>query len=190
MIKNIIIIILILAFLGVIIFLDVPKVQSIFSLRDDIEQKKEEFDKEQEMLNRVNKLIELYDENKESIDRLEYILPVEKDIPNLIVQLEALAVESGLFLDSIDFFAQDKKARSRAERIRSGAEDNKVENYNTLNISLAAMGSYSALKFFMENVEKNIRIMDIQSINFSSASSGDSDVGLFNFEIKIETYYQ
>ena len=47
MIKNIIIAILLLGFIGVVIFLDIPSIQEILRLRKDIEIEREVFVSEQ-----------------------------------------------------------------------------------------------------------------------------------------------
>ena len=108
MIKNIVVIILLLGFIAVVIFLDVPKVQEILDLRRKVETQEEALFQKEELMARVEKLKNKYEDNEESLTKVNYILPSEEEIPNLIVQLEAMALEAGLILERIEFFTSQQ----------------------------------------------------------------------------------
>lgn len=185
MIKNLIILILILGFAAIIVFLDMPKVQDILGLREDIKTQKDKFSEKQIVLGKVEKLTKTYEENQEDLERVSYILPSGQDIPDLIVQLEALAFESGSIIESVEFSSEKKT--TKAEQIRAG-EQGVVKDYRGLNISLNLASTYSGFKNFLRLVEENIRLMDVNSIDFSTQSSEGSQ--LINFNLSITTYYQ
>lgn len=186
MLKNIIILILILGFIAIVVFLDMPEIQGILDLRKNIKNEKEMFLEKQETLAKVEKLGEDYKADEENLKKVNYILPSNKDIPNLIVQLEALAFEGGLILENFDLSTTEEKAVSKAAEIRT-QEEIQVKNYQTLVIDLKLIGDYSGLKSFLRAIEENIRLMDIESITLSPQSEESL---LFDFEIIIKTYYQ
>lgn len=190
MIKNLIILILILIFIGIIVLLDLPKFQDILGLKKEIETQKKEFSENQARLDRVEKLAQSYEENKENLKKISYILPPSEDIPNLIVQLEALALEGGLVLENIKFkMPQEEGTSSRAEAERIRQEEGAVsKEYQTLTVNLKLIGTYLAFKNFLKAVEDNIRLIDIVSIGFSPESKEESRI--LKIDLDINTYYQ
>ncbi len=187
MIKNLIILVLILILIAVVVFLDVPKVQEILALREQISEQKEAFSEKQALLLKIEELKSGYEENKESLEKVSYILPAEQDIPNLIVQLEALAFENGLVLESINLSSSEKTSSGMAEEVRESQQGTTSQDYQILTANLKVIGDYSGFKNFLKAVENNIRLMDVVSLNFSGESGG---LGLFRFDITLKTYYQ
>jgi Tfp pilus assembly protein PilO len=188
MIRNIIIIITILGFIAVVVFLDIPGVQSVLAKRKEIKDQQQVLLDKQDLLLRVEKLSRLYEENKESVEKTNYILPSSEEIPNLIVQLEALAFEQGLVLGKVDF-----KTLTKEEITQGGEQQQPVQDYQTMNISLQLTGTYDGLKSFLKASEENIRLMDIKSIVFESsagAEEGQKGPQIFDFSILLNTYYK
>lgn len=172
--KNIIVIILILGFIGVVVLLDIPKVQGIFDLKNQIENQQKVLEEKQYLVGIVEKLRDAYDSNKETLNKLEYIVPKEQEVPNLIVQLETIAVKGGLVLREVGFTAEKKDATTQ-------------ENYESLIVNMNLTGDYAALGRFLSAVEENIRLMDVKSITFTTQSEAAS---IFNFNVVFKVYYR
>lgn len=173
--KNIIItIVLFLAFVVVLISLDLPFYNEVASLRSEVKQAKDYIKEKEELLIKVEQLKQVYDSRKEALKKAFYLLPVEKDTSSLIVQFEAMASENGLILENIGF----------TEKIGRGAT-----TYKTLKTSLELYGSYTAFKSFLGAIEYNVRIMDISSIEFSFEETEEGSSG-FSFNVELEVYYQ
>jgi Tfp pilus assembly protein PilO len=187
MTKNIIIFIIILAIVGVTVFFDVPKIQNILYLKKQIEEQEELLSKNQTLLARIGDLTKTYEASKKNIEKIGYVLPSDEDTPNLIVQLEALAFAGGLVLEGMSFTVAVEEKVGRAQQARTQAEV-VPEKYQTLTIDLSLIGTYSAFKAFLKSLEKNIRLMDIISVSFSGEEQEDMEV--FNFSLKLRTYYQ
>jgi len=174
MTKNIIIIVLILGFIGIVVLLDIPKVQSIFDLKNQIKEQQKALEGKQYIIGIVEKLRDTYENNKENLNKLEYIMPGEQEIPNLIVQLEAIAAKGGLILGEIGFRAEDKNVATN-------------QDYKSLTVNINLVGDYAAFERFLSTIEENIRLMDVESINFIVQSETTS---LFNFNVVFKVYYQ
>ncbi len=188
MIRNIIILILILAFIGIAVFLDIPKVQEVLSLRKEIQNQEEIFLEKQILLAKVEKLQKTYEENKESLEKTDYILPSDQDIPNLIVQLESLALEAGLILEEIEFLTEEEGFEDKARRARKTEEGTVAKDYQTINVTLNLIGSYSSFRELLRLIEENMRLMDVSFINFSVENT---ELGsFFEFSLRLMTYYQ
>lgn len=191
MIKNIVIFILLLIFVAVVVFLDLPRIQNILDLRIKIDSEKEKLSEKQLLLAKIEKLEKKYEEAEESLKKVNYILPSSQEIPNLIVQLEALALEGGLVLESIQFSEVKEVTQARAEAVRTATKETQSVDYKILSIELSLKGTYSAFKNFLKLVEENIRLMDINSISLSPESlEEEMEAPIFDLNIKINTYYQ
>lgn len=109
------------------------------------------------------------------IDKLEKILPEEKDIPGLFVQLQALAEDHGFLLTSV----------SIGDMPDNTANKKSVATIQKMNISINLIGrgtsSYTEVKNFLSALEYNLRLFDVNAVYFSPDSS--------EYSINIFTYY-
>ncbi|HPH52423.1 MAG TPA: type 4a pilus biogenesis protein PilO [Candidatus Portnoybacteria bacterium] len=176
MIKNIIIAILGLGFIGIVIFLDIPAVQNILVIKKDIKTQQDLFDKKNEFVQTVEKLAEKYAGNENVFNQLNFILPDNQDEPNLIIQLEAIAHGSGIILNNIAI----------TEGVK---EEGKMSDYGIMNIGLKLNGNYESFKGFLSIVESNLRLIDINSIDFDARAKEEIDAN-FDFNVILKTYYQ
>ncbi len=196
--KNIISLISFIISLILIFVFVFPLFSSARAIYSDLTQKRQEIEKLKELSSKIGKIEQDYDSISEAIEKVLLALPEEKDLPQLLVQFEKIAVNNGLLLESIEFGEISKKEES--DFIRS------IEDYETLNQSkkmlstfpnssvlLKVVGSYSAFKNYISALEKNVRSMDIYSIQFSNDSkmrSLFSDSGIFEFDLGINVYYK
>ena len=173
--KNIIVLISILIFVAILFLLDLPTYNKVVFFRNEIKNYQNFLKEKEELLAKVNQLKQSYESRKDEIDKTYYVLPLEKDIPNLIVQFEALVSENGLVLESINF----KPAT---------AEEKAAKSYKALDVFLSVGGNYQSFIAFLQALEFNVRLMDIQSADFSSKES--EVAGTFIFDVNLVVYYQ
>ncbi len=180
--KTIIITIFIAGLIAIIFFLDWPAYQRMSFLNSEIERHHQFLQQKQELNIKVNQLKQNYEAQKENIKKIGYALPEGKDIPNLIVQFEALASENGLILEGLSFDTKQSEKDSESKKA-----------YKVLNVSLSLTGSYASLKDFLKSSESNVRIMDINSIGFSAVAverTLETSENMFTFDIELQTYYK
>lgn len=183
--KNAIILVLVLVFIAIVVFLDLPAYDKFVSLGSEIERYGNLLKEREEFIIKVSQLKEIYESRAPEIRKVYYSLPSEKDIPGLIVQFEALASENGLILEKLKFFER----KETKEEKEGGVELQK--SHKTLNVILSVTGGYQSFRSFLEALEFNIRIMDIKSIEFSSKRTEEEEErGLFTFNVELEVYYQ
>jgi len=115
-------------------------------------------------------------------------LPQRQEIPELIVQLEALASENGLILESLDI--KEKKRATETNEKKAAVSSQISSQINILEISLALSGSYPAFKGFLEALEYNVRIMDVQKIEFSFKKGQEEGAAFLGFNLDLLVYYQ
>lgn len=177
--KNIIILILVLVFIGIVFLFDLPAYNKFTSLNKEIKWQEQLLEDKEAVIVKTNQLKQDYDTYKDELKRVTYVLPSEKEIPNLIVQFEALVSENGLVLESLNFLEEEAKKAKEGET---------PAPYKSLQVSLSATGTYESLESFLKALELNIRLMDVKLVDFSSKQSEME--GLFTFNINLIVYYQ
>lgn len=129
-------------------------------------------EKEQE-LGRAKSIKIDFDNIGESSKKIIDILPLEKDLPGIFVQLEALAIKNNLFLGSLDIAAGENLEEKEGVAAR---QLNKL--ILTLNVK---GGDYFTFKNYLADIENNLRLLDIKSIAYTP----DSNV----YSLTLNTYY-
>lgn len=136
--------------------------------------------------------------NQADIGKIAKIIPAEKALADLFVVVDDLVKKSGLVLNSISF----SEGQSLAEQINkvsasSGSAASAQakapavsKNIYILDIALNISGGreYKDLKVLLDNIEKEQRIMDINSITFNPADQS-SVVQEMTFGLNLKTYY-
>jgi len=97
----------------------------------------------------------------EVVDQLKIAIPTDKDLPNLITELEAIAKNEGMFIP--------------APSIADGAD-------NTVTISFGISGTLEEIESFMTTIQKDLRFFNIKTINMSVAKD------IINMSLSIEAY--
>ncbi|MDP2586968.1 MAG: hypothetical protein Q8P32_04345 [Candidatus Komeilibacteria bacterium] len=133
--------------------------------------------------------------NQAKVAILEQVLPDTPRVPELIAQLDALARSNGFIINSVDFTESEAPvsgADSRsAAKAKAGSQPEVQANLNldknirlvSINLNLTG-GDYSAFKKFLDALEKNMRLLDVLSIDFSSTLSAGTD-----YTLALMTYY-
>lgn len=116
--------------------------------------------------------------NTKDLESLSYFLPVGEDIPGLFVQAEALAKDNGLVLQNIGVnqpAVSSDKAGITVKKESAGI--------GTLSLVMTLTGGsgYGGLKSFLDSLEKNVRLFDVESVNFSPDGQ--------NYSVNAKTYY-
>ena len=113
---------------------------------------------------------------------LTTFLPDSVNNVRIILDLNALAARSGLSLSSINVASS---AGASSSGTSSGAVPTTGTNpVNSVDISLSAVGTYTALQNFLQGVERSARILDVQNITV-----GGSDTGVYSYGMTVRLYW-
>ncbi|MEA2113490.1 MAG: hypothetical protein U9P63_02430, partial [Patescibacteria group bacterium] len=88
------------------------------------------------------------------------------------------------------------QSRRKAIQLLSEKTDMKKlpAGVSSLLADIGVSGSYEAFKNCLKSLENNIRPMDIESINLKPQAENKGGIfdnlGIFQFDLKINTYYQ
>lgn len=118
---SLIIIVAILAVAGLAFYFLKPKYDELRKVQANVLTAKNNLKDQKQSLEDAKGLLENYEGVKESLYDLSLALPTEQDIPNLLVQLEALASENGVLMKSVDYSEIEEKEETEAGQGKEGA---------------------------------------------------------------------
>lgn len=198
--KILISLISLIAFLGIVFFLIIPLCFSVNVLKTDLSGLEQEQIETEKFLTRSQQLEQNYLELEEEAQKVFLSLPEGKDIPYLLIQFENLVEENGLLLGGIRFDKTAEEEKQSGSRIVQPLSQKDIQNKNlpagvlSLSVNVETSGSYGAFKNYLNSLESNIRSMDVEQINLKSQDGGKNSLfdnfGIFQFILKINTYYQ
>ena len=102
----------------------------------------------------------------EEITKVFEALPDKIDIPSMLVELEALAKSNDMTMMAVDVATEDVNLLETD--ISEIVKQKTTGTVKLARISLSLSGdNYEDLKKYLNDIEYNLRIMDVQSITFS-----------------------
>jgi hypothetical protein len=128
------------------------------------------------------------------LNRLKQILPHEPQIAEIFVLAEDMAFRRGFYLENIDI-VDTSEAKS------DFAEDGTVITSPVQSVSIAMSvmqimdeegeslfegDPYDLFKLYLDDLEKNIRLLDIESVSFIGIESPDTPLGI---TLQMNTYF-
>ncbi|MFA6391837.1 MAG: type 4a pilus biogenesis protein PilO [Patescibacteria group bacterium] len=158
----------------------------------DYENKQLTLDAKKKQLVELNELKnDLSQISTAETERLGKILPSSSQIPDIFLQMESLALESGLTVNSVSIkdsgAAQNAASSNQTAPNGKSAVTNKLGAIKTITVSLSVKGdtTYESLKILLDNIENNMRIVDLDSLSFVPPL--DEEEG--SFSLNLNTYY-
>ncbi len=135
----------------------------------------------------------------ENINKLTKLLPQNVDNIRLILEIERLAAPFGMVLSDVQYDTEEKEASlsTGGAAVTSGRNPSPSarKDYGVWELQFSTSGTYDNFLNFVRALEKNLRIVDVASINFSSSvSSGSSNVSstgpeIYKYDFRIKTYW-
>lgn len=143
----------------------------VSALRDGVAQREDLLTQRQDILANLAEVSAQYQQqiSETSGRNLLAIVPVTKDVAELVSALEGMAARSGVVLNEIQVGEGVVSRDAVAE---------------TLTINIEMTGSYGALRTFLDAMEREIRLLNVTDISIS----GDSVAGL-SFSVAAEAYF-
>lgn len=129
---------------------------------------------------------------KADLDNLMVLLPDNVNNIRLIIQVDSLATKNGLsVLQNVAYTTRDSAADTAKSVGKVGAAR---PPYEPFTISFETIGTYKNFLSFIADIEKNLRLLDIQQVDFTpvpAANTKDtpSANGLISYKVKVSTYW-
>jgi len=136
-----------LASLAIVIFLVVPRISEMKELSNNVAAKEAELEAGKNKVAALRNAIQLIKTARRDMEILGIAVPVDKDIAEALVQVNANASNSGVVIEAI-----------------SAAEG----ETGNISISATVLGSYEQVMGFLSNTEKSLRPIKIVDYNLIS----------------------
>lgn len=163
---------LLIALAGIIFWvLLMPAYDNVMVQREAITQRTDIIKTKSDIIANINSLTKEYADRSADITRFASMVPAVKSAPELVSSIEALATQNGLQLKTISL---------------SGNINPDTNPYQEQSIGLELSGGYLAFKSFLMALERNIRLIDVSSIDASPTSDNSP---IISFRVKGNAYY-
>ncbi|MCX6755353.1 MAG: hypothetical protein NT068_02325 [Candidatus Nomurabacteria bacterium] len=132
----------------------------------------------------------------ENLKKLSVMLPDNVDNIRLILEIEKIAAPYGMVLKDVKYSAVVEPVVTTKVKLAKTAVVKK--DYGDWDLEFSTSGTYTNFIKLLKDLEHNLRIVDIASIDFSSdvstapntgASLSTSSPDTYKFNFKIKTYW-
>ncbi len=129
---------------------------------------------------------------KADLDSLKILLPDSVDNIRLIIQLDSLATKNNMStLRNVEYSSESETSSSTSS---DSATIGSNIPYGEFTASFQTSGTYQNFLAFLADLEQNLRIVDITSVDFggtegSAGGDGQSMGDVLSFKINLKTYW-
>ncbi len=163
---------------GIVFFsLIIPSSQSIQQLRGERSSIKALVEEERATIESAERLLSRYEDISNLQENLSLALPPSERIPGVVNQLQGITKTTGVLIESLDI---------QILPIRSDAKGQVANPIGTIQVTMTVKGTYEGIKAYIEAVQTNIRVMDVNSLRVEDGA--DKDV--LTYTLVVDTYYQ
>ncbi len=136
--------------------------------------------------------------SQDNLDRLTKLLPENIDNIRLILEIEKIASPYGMVLKDVKYNAvatDNKNTNTPSTALAPVATPITSKDYGVWDLEFSTGGTYNNFLNFTRDLENNLRIVDISSIDFSSNNSAPATVSpnsaseFYQYNFKIKTYW-
>ena len=174
-----------------------PLYKDISDLKMQIASYNEALDNSKALENERDKLTAKYNAiNPENLVRIQKLLPDNIDNIRLILEIEKVALPYDMVLKNVKFNTVKKENTTPETGATQGGgtqvDQSFNKDYGSWDLEFSTSGTYNNFINFTKDLESNLRIVDISSIQFSSGPDTKLNPSLpevYKFDFKIKTYW-
>lgn len=172
--KNITPLILIIVSVGLFFTYIDPQYKRLQTVKAEHAQYKSALTNSKEIISNRNALAEKYDSfSTADIEKLEKMIPDKVDNVRLVMDIAGIAAQSGITISKINVVENQTLPEEGVE-----------QKLNTISLGFSFTADYTNMKEFMQNLEKSLRIVDVESIVLKT-----DEKGLNTYEVVLKTYW-
>lgn len=178
-----------------------PLFNEVKTLRAEVSSYDIALDNSNDLQNTRDSLIDVYKNiSKEDKERLEHFLPSSINNIELILEIEKIANLRGMPVKNFKF-EEDTSSGEGASGTTSSGKNIIVKKdpttslpYGIFPMEFSVDGRYGSFVSFLDDLEHNLRLVDVKSIAFSvptsSTTLGDvADKSIYSYTLKVDTYW-
>lgn len=174
--RYIFLLIIIAVSVGSIILIVKPRYDNLKEARTEVSSYGSSLDTAEKLKQSREELIAKYNAiPKADLDSLKTLLPDAVDNIRLIIQIDSIAQKNNLsMLRNIDYQKIDETAASTSSDTSDSSTIAPGLPYGDLTLSFQTAGTYANFLAFAADLEQNLRLVDIVSIDFSTGDAQSS----------------
>lgn len=115
--------------------------------------------------------------SQSDLDRVNKLLPDHVDNVRLILDMDGIASRYGMRIKNVSIDDPRKQQSQNA----IGSSDAAFES---LALSFTVSGEYATFRQFLGDIERSLRLVDVEGVSFTSA-----ETGLYDYAVTIRTYW-
>lgn len=169
--------IMFVAAFSVYVYFIKPSYSEISKKRGQLYTKQNQLKDYKTVVGQIQKLLAAYKDLSDAQKSVSQMIPKEPMAPEAINQISGLAVLSGLNLQSLTI----------KELSVSQGNSPLIKGWGVLRMNVRLGGTYESMKAFLNNVESNIRIFNVNSIKLDKAGITPN---VFSYNFEIDSFYQ
>ncbi len=139
-------------------------------LRDSIEERDGILNEAREISARINDLNREIETRRQDIEKLDRLLPGEKQVPELLSNMESIVSASGMILTEMNL--SEVAAQSDIRKI---------------NATLKLNGGFASFINFLDLLERNLRLIDVSTLDV--AAQLIEGTRAINYDVRFEINY-
>lgn len=167
-------------FVGAIVLfssLVVPEYRVIQQLRGERNSLAAVVKEEEDLVKTASRLLNEYQNSRDIRSNLSLILPIKEVNSGIVNQVQGIAKMTGVAVEGIN---------TEIAPIELQGTSPVVEPVGTLKMIVRLKGSYEGLKSYVQSLETNVRIIDVDSLVIGGGGTRE----LLQANLTIRTYYQ
>lgn len=169
--------ILFIASLIVYVYLIKPSYGGVLKKKGELAAKEKQYQEYKGIIDKVKETVESYQNSYgDARGSISLILPSSPEISRLVAQISGLSSGNSLALQNLG---------AREGNLIISKEPGLVKNIGTVKITFNLSGSYEGIRAFLDGIEKNVRIFDVNDVKIQKTSGNVLSV---NFDV--DAYYQ
>lgn len=112
--------------------------------------------------------------SQEKLDQLAVLLPDAIDTVDLLAKINTIAASSSIALADV---------KIQKTEPRSSSDNTQIAGLGTATFTLSVTGNYQAFRRFLFELERNLRLVDISTISFTSEKEP------YQYSVELKTYW-
>lgn len=176
-----------------------PRYESLKQTRDEVTSYDASLETAEQLRRSREELVAKYNSiPKADIDALKTLLPDSVDNIRLIIQIDSIATKNGMStLRNINYQKLEESAATGTAS--EGSADGTIAQsinapYGDMTLSFQTSGSYSTFLAFLADLEHNLRLVDVVSVDFTGAEGSTGEAGQIlgnnlSYQVTLKTYW-
>jgi len=156
-----------------------PAYYEIQQLRDKRVSSLKFLQEQNDAIDEVKRILNEYQSLTQIQENISLALPNRESVPSIINQLQELAKINDLNIESLSL---------QYPPFKSSAADSLIKPLGTVRVTMRLNGDYGSLQPYLVDLETNIRIIDVYSLNIEGGAIPGKTKLIYN--LVLDTYYQ